>query len=121
MRHDVTKEIKELANLTGKTIEQLVKKYELYVGESTYEVWNRRDESSVKVALNRAKEEIEKEKIAKERMSGYRWVKEISGWAVAGDFTSLEVGDEIVVTKASGDRQTKKIAGFTSLGNAKVI
>lgn len=123
MKYNVSKEIRGLAEMLEVDEETVIKNLESYdfAKQGTdWLAWNRRSEAAAKFTYAEEKEKIEKARIREERLAGFRWIKENYSWVVAGDFKGLEVGSDIIITKASGEKQTKRIISFTSTGNANV-
>ena len=82
--------------------------------------WNRREEGRVLAALRQAEEAKRAKELRAERLATFHWIKEAGEWVVAGDFEGKSEGDDIIVMKASGEKQEKRIVGFTCSGNAYV-
>ncbi len=122
MTHSVKEQIIEIAALKNISVEEAIEESKAEIKKVSEDiiVWNRRDESLVKVELDELKEKIKQEKIDEERAAGFRWTKEDGAWVVAGDFSGKSKGDKITVVKKSGQKQEKEIVAFTSKGNAWV-
>ena len=120
-QYNMINEIKEIQEITGKTFEELLDKFDgASWAEDIFMVPNRRQEASVKSTLAELKETKRKEENRKERLSTYHWIKEEGAWVVDGNFEGKRVGDEIEILKASGERQKRLIAEFTPTGKAIV-
>ena len=117
MIYDVSKEVKEIAEIKGITFEEAFENLGIYAihGKEAL-AGNRSEQNKVFQAL----EEAKKEEAKKARLSTFHWVKEDEEWVVAGDFSGKEVGSAITVVKANGEKQEKQITLFTSAGNAIV-
>ena len=117
MIYDVSKEVKEIAEIKGITFEEAFEKLGIYAihGKEAL-AGNRSEQNKVFQALEEAKNEEAK----KARLSTFHWVKEDDEWVVAGDFSGKTVGSSITVVKANGEKQEKQITLFTSTGNAIV-
>ena len=118
-RYNVKEQVQEIATLknisTGDVLDILG------VWHAGDEVGSRADQSRVLRTLADLKEVQNQKTIRDERANGYRWINHPTGWVVDGDFTNKKAGDTITVTKASGERQEKKIVRFTGDGKAKVL
>lgn len=123
MQHDVTHELKEIARIKGKTLEEILQVYDKTHpdmidhmtdedGKDIYFVRNRRSERVILDRYNRLA-------LNEERFKGYRWKSLSDGWYVAGDFTDLKEGDSIIVIKASGQKQEKEIVSFITVDGEK--
>ena len=117
MIYDVSKEVKEIAEIKGITFEEAFENLGIYAihGKEAL-AGNRSEQNKVFQALEEAKNEEAK----KARLSTFHWVKEDDEWVVAGDFSGKTVGSSITVVKANGEKQEKQITLFTSTGNAIV-
>ena len=117
MIYDVSKEVKEIAEIKGITFEEAFENLGIYAihGKEAL-AGNRSEQNKVFQAL----EEAKKEEAKKARLSTFHWVKEDDEWVVAGDFSGKTVGSSITVVKANGEKQEKQITLFTSAGNAIV-
>ena len=117
MIYDVSKEVKEIAEIKGITFEEAFENLGIYAihGKEAL-AGNRSEQNKVFQALEEAKNEEAK----KARLSTFHWVKEDDEWVVAGDFSEKTVGSSITVVKANGEKQEKQITLFTSTGNAIV-
>ena len=117
MIYDVSKEVKEIAEIKGITFEEAFENLGIYAihGKEAL-AGNRSEQNKVFQAL----EEAKKEEAKKARLSTFHWVKEDDEWVVAGDFSGKTVGSSITVVKANGEKQEKQITLFTSTGNAIV-
>ena len=117
MIYDVSKEVKEIAEIKGITFEEVFENLGIYAihGKEAL-AGNRSEQNKVFQAL----EEAKKEEAKKARLSTFHWVKEDDEWVVAGDFSGKTVGSSITVVKANGEKQEKQITLFTSTGNAIV-
>lgn len=107
--YKIEKEIKEIAELTGQELTEIMKKYEAKEQGGTIVVWGRNDQNRVLENLRDIKADKKAKEIRAERMAGYSWTKIDGQWRVAGNFNGLEAGSTITVVKASGDRQDKII------------
>ena len=117
MIYDVSKEVKEIAEIKGITFEEAFENLGIYAihGKEAL-AGNRSEQNKVFQALEEAKNEEAK----KARLSTFHWVKEDDEWVVAGDFSGKTVGSSITVVKSNGEKQEKQITLFTSTGNAIV-
>ena len=117
MIYDVSKEVKEIAEIKGITFEEAFENLGIYAihGKEAL-AGNRSEQNKVFQELEEAKNEEAK----KARLSTFHWVKEDDEWVVAGDFSGKTVGSSITVVKANGEKQEKQITLFTSTGNAIV-
>ena len=117
MIYDVTKEVKEISELKGITLEDAFESLNIYkIIDGEVFAGNRSEQNKVLEVLEQAKAM----KTKKERLSTFHWVKEDDEWVVAGDFSGKTVGSSITVVKANGKKQEKQITLFTSTGNAIV-
>ena len=117
MIYDVTKEVKEISELKGITLEDAFESLNIYkIIDGEVFAGNRSEQNKVLEVLEQAKAM----KTKKERLSTFHWVKEDDEWVVAGDFSGKTVGSSITVVKANGEKQEKQITLFTSTGNAIV-
>ena len=117
MLYNMTKEVKEISELKGITLEDAFESLNIYkIIDGEVFAGNRSEQNKVFQAL----EEAKKEEAKKARLSTFHWVKEDEEWVVAGDFSGKEVGSAITVVKANGEKQEKQITLFTSAGNAIV-
>ena len=117
MIYDVTKEVKEISELKGITLEDAFESLNIYkIIDGEVFAGNRSEQNKVFQAL----EEAKKEEAKKARLSTFHWVKEDDEWVVAGDFSGKTVGSSITVVKSNGEKQEKQITLFTSTGNAIV-
>ena len=117
MIYDVTKEVKEISELKGITLEDAFESLNIYrIIDGEVFAGNRSEQNKVLKVLEQAKAM----KTKKERLSTFHWVKEDDEWVVAGDFSGKTVGSSITVVKANGEKQEKQITLFTSTGNAIV-
>ena len=117
MIYDVTKEVKEISELKGITLEDAFESLNIYkIIDGEVFAGNRSEQNKVLEVLEQAKAM----KTKKERLSTFHWVKEDDEWVVAGDFSGKTVGSAITVVKANGKKQEKQITLFTSTGNAIV-
>ena len=117
MIYDVTKEVKEISELKGITLEDAFESLNIYkIIDGEVFAGNRSEQNKVLKVLEQAKAM----KTKKERLSTFHWVKEDDEWVVAGDFSGKTVGSSITVVKANGKKQEKQITLFTSTGNAIV-
>ena len=121
MTHDIEAVVREYAEIKGLTPEDAFAEMNIRSWGNWWEAHNRGQESHAYRVLAELKEDIRQEKIRQERLNGYRWVKEFDSWVVAGDFGDKKIGDDVIVTEASGERQEKRIVEFTPKGNAKVL
>ena len=120
-QYNMINEIKEIAKIENKELKEVAENLGLdYWDDEEIIAWNRREEGRAKSYLIELKEEIKKEELRKERLSNYHWIKENGNWVVAGNFENKKVEDEIVVMKASGQKDSKIIVRFTEEGNAIV-
>ena len=106
MIYDVSKEVKEIAEIKGITFEEAFENLGIYAihGKEAL-AGNRSEQNKVFQALEEAKNEEAK----KARLSTFHWVKEDDEWVVAGDFSEKTVGSSITVVKANGEKQEKQI------------
>ena len=117
MIYDVTKEVKEISELKGITLEDAFESLNIYkIIDGEVFAGNRSEQNKVLEVLEQAKAM----KTKKERLSTFHWVKEDGEWVVAGDFSGKTVGSSITVVKSNGEKQEKQITLFTSTGNAIV-
>lgn len=117
MIYDVTKEVKEISELKGITLEDAFESLNIYkIIDGEVFAGNRSEQNKVLEVLEQAKAM----KTKKERLSTFHWVKEDDEWVVAGDFSGKTVGSSITVVKSNGEKQEKQITLFTSTGNAIV-
>ena len=117
MIYDVTKEVKEISELKGITLDDAFESLNIYkIIDGEVFAGNRSEQNKVLEVLEQAKAM----KTKKERLSTFHWVKEDDEWVVAGDFSGKTVGSSITVVKANGEKQEKQITLFTSTGNAIV-
>ena len=117
MIYDVTKEVKEISELKGITLEDAFESLNIYkIIDGEVFAGNRSEQNKVLEVLEQAKAM----KTKKERLSTFHWVKEDDEWVVAGDFSGKTVGSSITVVKANGKKQEKQITLFTSTGKAIV-
>ena len=120
MMYDVTEKVKEIAIIEKTTMEKIASELRLDYTDGIVIACNRRQEGAVVMRLNGLKEDIKKIETVKMVKSGYSWVKDEEGWAVAGDFTGKKEGDEIIVMRRDGTKQIKMIERFSNVGNAYV-
>ena len=117
--YNMINEIRKIEELTGKTREELKERFEATTWrEDEFTVWNKRTKISVENMLKDLEAKKRKEENRIERLSTFHWVKEDGEWVVDGDFTDKNVGDEIEILKASGERQRRLIYDFTQSGKA---
>lgn len=105
--YDMTKEVKEIAELTGKTEEVVAEALKIKKVGGEWTAWNRREENRVKNALTEARENAAKEKARKEfeekLASGAAVWRKVSGeWLVQVTGQEVSEGDIIKVEKRDG-------------------
>lgn len=120
-QYDMTQQINKIAEIENKEVEQVAKELRIdtFLNEK-WIAWNRREEGRVLDALRQAEEAKRAKELRTERLATFHWIKEAGEWVVAGNFEGKSAGDDIIVMKASGEKQEKRIVGFTGSGNAYV-
>ncbi|NLL66069.1 MAG: hypothetical protein GX236_00015 [Clostridiaceae bacterium] len=122
--YNMNQEVKRIAELQNRTEEAVAEELGLkkvsYSDGCYWIAWNRREERAVIAALEEAEDAKIRAEIRAERLATFHWIKEKGDWVVAGDFEGKIVGDTIVVMKANGSKQEKRISAFTESGNAYV-
>lgn len=120
--YNVEDKVKKIAEMMGVTPVEAMERMHVYdhFNDGTT-VANRGDQAVVNRTLAELEEKAAKAQIREERLAGYRWLKYEGEWVVAGDFGSKDHGDTIIVTKANGERQERRIDYITQEGYAKVF
>ena len=113
--------VKRSATLEGESIESIISDMDLTVTREGIWATNRSGEAGVSSRLSRLEADRARAERVKAVRSGFHWVKDEEGWAVAGDFTDKKEGDDIVVLKMDGTKQLKTIERFSCSGNAYVF
>ena len=101
------KEVQEIAEITGRTIEDLLAELKINNGMRGCEAWNRGEQIKVTEMLREVRADKKAKEIRKERLSGFSWAKIDGQWAVVGDFNQIAEGSMITVIKASGEKQER--------------
>jgi hypothetical protein len=119
--YSVGDKVKRIATLEGESIESIIIDMDLTVTREGIWATNRSGEAGVSSRLSRLEADRARAERVKAVRSGFHWVKDEEGWAVAGDFTDKKEGDDIVVLKMDGTKQLKTIERFSCSGNAYVF
>lgn len=109
----MNKEVQEIAEITGKTVEELAVELSLNDhGRRGCEAWNRSEQNRVLRMLGEVKDAKKAKELREERLSTYHWVKVEGEWLVSGNFTGKTEGQTITIMKASGEKQERQIVSI---------
>ncbi len=117
--YNMSEEIKEIAELTGKSEEQVAEELDMKDVSGEWTAYNRREENRVKTALSEVKEKVAKEKAKKEfeqkLASGAAVWRKISGeWLVQVTGQEVKEGDVIKVERRDGSTSDELIKSIVA-------
>lgn len=117
--YNMSEEVKEIAELTGKSEEQVAEELDMKDVSGEWTAYNRREEYRVKVALADAKRSAAKEKAKREfeqkLASGAAVWRKISGeWLVQVTGQEVKEGDIIKVERRDGSTSDELIKSIVT-------
>lgn len=117
--YNMSEEVKEIAELTGKSEEQVAEELDMKDVSGEWTAYNRREEHRVKVALADAKRSAAKEKAKREfeqkLASGAAVWRKISGeWLVQVTGQEVKEGDIIKVERRDGSTSDELIKSIVT-------